>query len=223
LIFHDLTCNEEKQKGNNEDEGDEDAKEEMEVMVQIDVYKMSQVLRNLLSNALKFSPAGSQVVVSLSLHQCMSNNNMQQHRDKAKADKGNKAECVRLCVKDTGAGISPENQKRLFHEIIQFDAAKLQQGKGSGIGLWISKKIVALHEGSIGVYSEGLHQGSTFYVDIPIVEKRRRNKMSPTTIASVSPIVVVVGEEGSSKSGKCCSVDITLHILSILYLLYIFI
>ena len=190
LIFHDLICNNDKQESNNED-----AKGEMEVMVQIDVYKMSQVLRNLLSNALKFSPAGSQVVVSLSVHQLQ-----QQQHDTTNADKGNKAECVRLCVKDTGAGISPENQKRLFHEIIQFDAAKLQQGKGSGIGLWISKKIVALHEGSIGVYSEGLHQGSTFYVDIPIVEKRRRNSMSSTRFPVVSPIAVV--EEGSSKMGK---------------------
>jgi len=195
LIFQDdLICNNEKQKGSNED-----VKGETEVMVQIDVCKMSQVLRNLLSNALKFSPAGSQVVVSLSLHHGNSNNNQQQHHDKAKADKSNKAECVRLCVTDTGAGISAENQKRLFHEIIQFDAAKLQQGKGSGIGLWISKKIVALHEGSIGVYSKGLHQGSTFYVDIPIVEKRRKNKMS-STIPLESPIVVV--EEGSNKMGK---------------------
>jgi len=43
---------------------------------------------------------------------------------------------IRIAVKDEGAGISKENQKRLFNEIVQFDAAKLQQGKGSGIGLW---------------------------------------------------------------------------------------
>lgn len=43
---------------------------------------------------------------------------------------------IRISVTDCGPGISKENQKRLFHEIVQFDAAKLQQGKGSGIGLW---------------------------------------------------------------------------------------
>jgi signal transduction histidine kinase len=43
---------------------------------------------------------------------------------------------IRISVTDFGPGISKENQKRLFHEIVQFDAAKLQQGKGSGIGLW---------------------------------------------------------------------------------------
>ncbi len=92
----------------------------------------------------------------------------------------------------------------MFNEIVQFDAAKLQQGKGSGIGLWskfflfyfkivliflpftgdyyylfyllfiVSNKIMKLHGGSIGVYSEGEGHGSTFYIDIPITRIRTR-------------------------------------------------
>ena len=61
-----------------------------------------------------------------------------------------------VVVKDTGAGISIENQKRLFTEIVQFNPEILQAGGGSGLGLWISKGIVDLHDGNIRVYSAGI-------------------------------------------------------------------
>ena len=56
---------------------------------------------------------------------------------------------LRIEINDTGAGISEENQKRLFSQYVQFDAGKLQKGSGSGLGLWISKGIVALHGGEL--------------------------------------------------------------------------
>jgi signal transduction histidine kinase len=49
---------------------------------------------------------------------------------------------VRISVADTGVGISIENQAKLFGQYVQFDAAALQRGKGSGLGLWISKSMV---------------------------------------------------------------------------------
>jgi len=58
-------------------------------------------------------------------------------------------------VVDTGAGISPENQKKLFKEIVQFNPEKLQAGGGSGLGLWITKGIVDMHGGAIRVWSAG--------------------------------------------------------------------
>ena len=61
-----------------------------------------------------------------------------------------------IVVKDTGAGISKENQKRLFTEIVQFNPEILQAGGGSGLGLWITKGIVDLHDGSIRVFSGGI-------------------------------------------------------------------
>ena len=63
-----------------------------------------------------------------------------------------------VVVKDNGAGISKENQKRLFTEIVQFNPEILQAGGGSGLGLWISKGIVDLHDGTIRVYSAGIEQ-----------------------------------------------------------------
>ena len=71
-------------------------------------------------------------------------------------------------IQDSGAGISTENQSRLFKEIVQFNPEKLQACGGSGFGLWISKSIVAMHEGAISVHSEGEGHGSTFRLEIPM-------------------------------------------------------
>jgi CheY-like chemotaxis protein len=72
-------------------------------------------------------------------------------------------------VKDSGPGLSPEQQEALFHQGVQFNPNQLQAGQGSGLGLWISKEIVSLHHGTILVTSEGLGCGSTFKVTLPVV------------------------------------------------------
>eukprot|EP01039_Chlorochromonas_danica_P003832 gene3832-4185_t len=130
-------------------------------MIRGDPFKLSQVLRNLISNALKFTPAEGNVEVRV-------------QRD---PDFNNK-DIVRISVTDTGAGISPQNQKKLFGQYVQFNAGALQQGKGSGLGLWISKSIVEMHEGQIGVVSEGEGCGSMFYVDLPLVSKAETTRAS---------------------------------------------
>lgn len=114
---------------------------------------MSQVFRNLLSNAMKFTPAGGFIEVRI------------QVRD----------EELRVEVQDSGPGISPANQRRLFGEIVQFNAKTLQGGGGSGLGLWISKRIIDLHGGSIGVFSEGEGKGSTFFFTLPLVLPRPKS------------------------------------------------
>ena len=78
--------------------------------------------------------------------------------------------CGKLIVEvsDTGAGISIENQKRLFVEIIQFSPEKLQEGGGSGLGLWITSRILNLHKGSIKVHSEGELKGTLFTFELPM-------------------------------------------------------
>lgn len=76
---------------------------------------------------------------------------------------------VRIAVKDEGVGISDADQRTLFHEFIQLKAEKLQNGQGSGLGLWIASTIMHLHGGRIGVMSAGEGKGATFFIDLPIV------------------------------------------------------
>lgn len=96
--------------------------------IKADQFKLSQVVRNLCSNALKFTPPNGYVDVALAL--------VTPEHSRLGRDMGH---AVRISVTDTGAGISAENQKKLFGQYVQFNAAQLQQGKGSGLGLWISK------------------------------------------------------------------------------------
>ena len=115
--------------------------------VSIDEVKMAQVIRNFVSNALKFSPKGATIEISAKITNPTSN------------------PYLRVEVKDCGPGISEENLRKVFNSIVQFDANKLQGGGGSGIGLWVTKKIVDLHEGRVFVDSK-LGHGSTFIVEL---------------------------------------------------------
>lgn len=143
-----------------------------EVVVDIDESKIAQVLRNLMSNALKFTPQGGKVSVTIDLV------------DKMLLSKGTAAsgwrptgvtpiqdqKFVRVTIKDSGYGIEPENQHRLWKEMTQFHAKAQQQGGGTGLGLWITKRIVELHNGKVGFHSQGKGKGSEFYFELPVVQ-----------------------------------------------------
>jgi hypothetical protein len=147
--------------------------------IKVDHSKMGQVLRNLISNALKFTPDGGTVVVAMSHVEIV----RQRSEDKEKgADKSwfrsgsaegsesvsDVSDVLRVEVRDTGAGMSALDQTRLFGQYVQFNANRLQKGGGSGLGLWISKGITELHGGVIGGHSEGEGKGSVFYVELPV-------------------------------------------------------
>jgi signal transduction histidine kinase len=67
---------------------------------------------------------------------------------------------VRIAVKDSGAGLSPQQLAEICAEGVQFNANELQAGQGSGLGLFISKGIVEQHGGKLVVESEGLGKGA---------------------------------------------------------------
>ncbi|MBF0396084.1 MAG: hybrid sensor histidine kinase/response regulator [Desulfobacterales bacterium] len=105
---------------------------------------VTQILRNLISNAIKFTEKG-EIKISVS-----NNNNM-----------------IIFSVSDTGIGISEEDQKRIFEDYVQIPNPLQKKFKGTGLGLSISKKLSELVGGSISVQSK-LNEGSTFKLIIPI-------------------------------------------------------
>jgi hypothetical protein len=78
-----------------------------------------------------------------------------------------------VTVADDGVGLSPENLGNLFREGWQFDAKRLQAGQGSGLGLWISKKILDLHCGRIEAASAGDGQGTSMTFVLPLYRQQQ--------------------------------------------------
>ncbi|WP_312317263.1 ATP-binding protein [Stenotrophomonas sp.] len=114
-------------------------------MLYTDDKKLAQILRNFISNALKFTPTG-RVVVSANLES---------------------EECVRFSVRDTGIGIPSEVLSTLFKDFVQVDTP-LQRGlRGTGLGLSLCKRFAELLGGKVGVQSTP-GEGSEFYVTLPL-------------------------------------------------------
>lgn len=109
-----------------------------------DESKVSQILRNFISNALKYTEHGKVRVT-------------------AQVGGGN---TVMFRVKDTGIGIAEEDQRRIFEEYSQIEHPLQQRSRGTGLGLPLARKLAALLGGSVGVESQ-LGRGSTFYAVIP--------------------------------------------------------
>jgi signal transduction histidine kinase len=107
--------------------------------------KVSQVLTNLISNAVKFTPSHGRVNVAI-----------QQNGD----------EWVQVSVADTGSGIPPEEANRIFDEFYQITQPGKEKIKGTGLGLAISRSLVEMHGGKIWVRSE-MDKGSTFFFTLP--------------------------------------------------------
>ena len=114
-----------------------------------DKEKILQVLENLLSNAIKYTPSGGLIKIKTEI-------------------KENR--CL-VSVQDNGIGITPEEMPQLFTQfgkIEHYGSGLDVEIEGSGLGLFISKKIIDLHNGNIWAESEGRNKGSTFYFSLPV-------------------------------------------------------
>ena len=114
--------------------------------VRVDQARMTQVMLNLLGNALQYTAEGGQVFVAI-------RNNVQD---------------VSISVEDTGIGISQAALPHIFERFYRVDKSRSRSGGGSGIGLTISKYLVEAQNGRLTATSLGLNQGSTFTVSLPI-------------------------------------------------------
>lgn len=131
--------------------------------VRVDRMKFTQILYNLLSNAMKFTPQEGQIGLEAEILTDLSSPDLGAFTSSAMEI----AETyLVLRVRDTGIGIRQEDQERIFSEFEQADGSHTQSEEGTGLGLALTKKLVELHGGRIAVTSqEG--QGSVFTVVIP--------------------------------------------------------
>jgi len=116
------------------------------VLVHADEDRMIQVLTNLVSNALHYTPAGGAVTIAM--------------------DSAGKE--VRFSVRDTGAGIAREHLPHIFDRFYRVDKSRSRTQGGSGIGLTIARHLVEAHGGRIWVESAGADRGSTFVFTLPL-------------------------------------------------------
>ena len=115
--------------------------------IQGDRARLEQVFTNLMENAIKFTPPHGEVSVSAQRH----------------------GERVRVTVRDTGIGIPPDEQEKVFDLFYQVDRGEKRAYRGTGLGLSITRHIIERHDGSIWVESDGIAgHGSAMHVDLPI-------------------------------------------------------
>lgn len=116
-----------------------------------DMYRIEQVLKNIISNAIKYSP--DQASIDVSVNEDIKN--------------------INVVVEDTGLGISQADLERIFDRFYRVDKARSREMGGTGLGLAIAKEIMEYHGGTIEVESE-LGHGTTFYLIFPKTYKKKR-------------------------------------------------
>jgi len=116
-----------------------------------DEGRAAQIVGNLVSNAIKYTPKGGRISVTLS--------------------KAEEAGFLKLSVTDTGVGISTHDQRQLFTRFFRAESAVLARADGAGMGLYIARALVQLHGGQIWVESMP-GKGSTFFVTLPVAHER---------------------------------------------------
>lgn len=119
--------------------------------IQTDAGKLQQIMYNFLSNAIKFSPENSAIVLSAISKQI-----------------GKETNVVRIMVQDSGPGVPEDMVEMVFDKFRQVDATHTKEHSGTGLGLAICRELADLLHAELGV--ESIHgKGSSFYVDIPVV------------------------------------------------------
>lgn len=115
-------------------------------VVNADRYRLYQVIINLLTNAIKYSPKGKEIYIEVKKVR----------------------NSVTVSVQDSGIGISRDKQKKIFDKLYQVSDPVERTYPGLGLGLYISKEIIERHRGKIWVESQGKGRGSTFYFTLPL-------------------------------------------------------
>ncbi len=144
----------------------------------IDANRIRQVLLNLFSNAIKYSPQGGEITVSL------------------RQDSGE----VLLSIQDQGVGIAPEELSQLFERFYRGDIAERFRIRGTGLGLALCQQIIDAHNGRIWAESPGLNHGSTFTIALPVPPLTTIDMQSQRLLHAAVKLIVVAEDSANFSS-----------------------
>jgi signal transduction histidine kinase len=160
--------------------------------IPVDERRIRQSLLNFLANAVKFTPEHGTITLAAevlptetptaTLQDTEPGTLQDTERD---TEQGTKQRILRISVTDTGIGIAPKEQGKLFQPFMQIDGQLNRQQGGTGLGLYLTKQIVELHGGTVG-FSSQEGQGSCFWMDLPF---------DPQLVPDVSPAHCLLGRE----------------------------
>jgi PAS domain S-box-containing protein len=125
--------------------------EQLDGKIQADDVRLKQIVMNLLSNAAKFTPSGGTIRLAAKIL----------------------GKEILVSVSDTGVGLKPDDQKRIFQPFEQLDSSFSRQEQGTGLGLALVRKLVELHGGRVWVESEGEGMGSEFKFVFPFIQAEK--------------------------------------------------
>ncbi len=149
------------------------------LQLEADATRIAQVILNLLTNAAKFTPSGGRVWVVVRPQN----------------------ERVSVTVRDTGVGIAPEDQEKVFGMFVQLNRDMRRSQTGLGIGLTLVKQMTEMHGGSVAVWSAGVGQGSEFTIILPLavsVEvERDRDRAEQAPRAALNILVADDSQDGA--------------------------
>jgi PAS domain S-box-containing protein len=134
-----------------------------EASVHADRGRLDQVLQNLLDNAIKFTPRGGQVRVSVALLETR----------------------VRVVVRDSGEGLAPDKLPDIFAQFWQAEHRDTRAHGGLGLGLNLVKQIVESHDGAVDAHSDGLGKGASIAFELPLVSTGKQAAVMAQPVAAV--------------------------------------
>ncbi|MEO0430432.1 MAG: sensor histidine kinase [Cyanobacteria bacterium J06656_5] len=156
------------------------------IWVKGDGDKLKQVLLNIVYNAIKFTHSGS-ITAKIDVVSEVGADDDDSHTVAAPR--------VSVTIEDTGIGIEPKDQQKLFHPFVMVDGTHTRSYEGTGLGLAISKNFMKLMGGSISLYSAGVNQGTAVTLSLPLLANHGEMELN-TTAGPTEQVLVGQQAEG---------------------------
>ncbi|GAB4472936.1 MAG: hypothetical protein OHK0037_33130 [Elainellaceae cyanobacterium] len=156
-----------------------------QLLVRADPARLKQVLLNVVSNAVKFTDEGG-ITIDIRRNQKSEFNKLVSDGVSLNGDGGDLANpntqpqaWIVVSVKDTGIGVDPDQQDKLFRPFVMADGSTTRKFEGTGLGLAISRNLVERMGGTIDLYSDGLDKGTTVEITLPVVDETQTSTFDP--------------------------------------------